>query len=92
MKERVYSLLADYLAAGLDPTRTTIFVHSAIPELNQLLLPFLALVTDSELRRNPTVKAELEATGGRAMSGLVAVCAVGGGHARGAGGGHAVRL
>lgn len=71
MRERVYSLLTDYLAIGLDPARTTIFAHSAIPELNQLLLPFLALVTDSELRRNPTVKAELEATGGRAMSGLL---------------------
>jgi len=71
MRERVYSLLADYLAIGLDPTRTTIFTHSAIPELNQLMLPFLALVTDSELRRNPTVKAELEATGNRPMSGLL---------------------
>lgn len=71
MKERVYSLLTDYLAVGLDPTRTTIFTHSAIPELNQLMLPFLSLVTDSELRRNPTVKAEQEATGGRALSGLL---------------------
>ncbi len=71
MKERVYSLLTDYLAVGLDPARTTIFTHSAIPELNQLMLPFLSLVTDSELRRNPTVKAEQEATGGRALSGLL---------------------
>lgn len=71
MRERVYSLLADYLAAGLDPQRTTIFVHSAIPELNQLMLPFLSLVTDSELRRNPTVKAELEAGGNRPMSALL---------------------
>src|SRR5699024_2225312 len=38
---------------------------------NQLMLPFLSLVTDSELRRNPTVKAEQEATGGRPMSGLM---------------------
>lgn len=71
MRERVYSLLTDYLAVGLDPARTTIFTHSAIPELNQLMLPFLSLVTDSELRRNPTVKAELEDTGGRAMSALL---------------------
>lgn len=71
MKERVLSLLADYLAAGLDPERTVMFTHSSIPALNQLLLPFLSLVTESELHRNPTVKSELEATGGRAMTGLL---------------------
>ena len=69
--ERVLSLLTDYLATGIDPARTTIFAHSQIPALNQLMLPFLSLVTDSELRRNPTVKAEQEATGGRPMSGLM---------------------
>ncbi|QDO88385.1 tryptophan--tRNA ligase [Ornithinimicrobium ciconiae] len=71
IRERVYSVLADYLAAGLDPDNTTIFTHSSVPALNQLMLPFLSLVTDSELRRNPTVKAEFEATGGRPMSGLL---------------------
>ena len=71
LKERVLSLLADYIAAGLDPERTVMFTHSSIPALNQLLLPFLSLVTESELHRNPTVKAELEATGGRAMTGLL---------------------
>ncbi|WP_040160342.1 tryptophan--tRNA ligase [Nigerium massiliense] len=71
LRERVYSLLTDYLAIGIDPARTTIFTHSAIPALNQLMLPFLALVTDSELYRNPTVKAEHEATSGRPMSGLL---------------------
>ena len=71
IRDRVYSLLADYLAAGIDPTKSVIFTHSAVPALNQLLLPFLSLVTDAELRRNPTVKAELEDTGGRPMSGLM---------------------
>ncbi len=71
IRERVGSLVTDYLALGLDPARTTIFTHSAIPALNQLLLPFLSLVTDAELRRNPTVKAEHEATAGRALSGLL---------------------
>lgn len=71
IQERVFSLLTDYLAIGLDPQRTTIFTHSQIPALNQLMLPFLSLVTDSELRRNPTVKAEQDATGGRPMSGLM---------------------
>ena len=69
--DRVRSLVADYLAVGIDPSRATIFPHSAVPALNQLMLPFLSLVTDSELRRNPTVKAELDATDGRPMSGLL---------------------
>ncbi|QPK80602.1 tryptophan--tRNA ligase [Schaalia sp. ZJ405] len=71
IRERVINLVADYIAAGIDPERSTIFNHSAIPALNQLLLPFLSLVTESELHRNPTVKSELEATNGRAMSGLM---------------------
>jgi tryptophanyl-tRNA synthetase len=70
LKDSVDSVLADYLAIGLDPARSTIFTHSSIPALNQLMLPFLALVTDSELRRNPTVKDEL-ANLGRPMSGLM---------------------
>ena len=69
--ERVLGMMADYLAIGLDPSRTIIYTHSMVPALNQLLLPFLSLVTDAELRRNPTVKAELEATGDRPMSGLL---------------------
>ena len=71
VQERVYSLLTDYLAVGLDPSRCTFFAHSAVPALNQLMLPFLALVTEAELHRNPTVKAELAASGRRAMSGLM---------------------
>ena len=69
--DRVQSLVSDYLAVGLEPDRATIFTHSAIPALHQLMLPFLSLVTDAELRRNPTVKAEHDATGGRPMSGLL---------------------
>ncbi|TNC17950.1 tryptophan--tRNA ligase [Georgenia sp. 311] len=71
IEERVLSLVADYLAIGIDPERSTVFSHSAVPALNQLMLPFLSLVTDAELRRNPTVKAEYEASGGRPMSGLL---------------------
>jgi len=58
LRDRVRALVADYLAAGLDPRRTAIFPHSAVPALNQLLLPFLSLVSVAELHRNPTVKAE----------------------------------
>ncbi|CAM2940083.1 tryptophan--tRNA ligase [Actinomyces slackii] len=71
IRERVLSLVCDSLAVGVDPQRSTIFAHSAVPAANQLVLPFLSLVTESELHRNPTVKAELEATDGRAMSGLL---------------------
>lgn len=67
----VGELLLDYLAAGIDPDKATVFAHSAVPALNQLMLPFLSLVTAAELRRNPTVKAEAEATGERSMSGLL---------------------
>lgn len=70
----VHEVLLDYLAAGLDPERSTVFTHSAVPALNQLLLPFLSLVTVAELERNPTVKAEAVAAaerGGRGMSGLL---------------------
>lgn len=66
----VRDIVLDYLAAGLDPHATTIFPHSAVPSLNQLLLPFLSLVTEAELHRNPTVKAETAASG-RALSGLM---------------------
>lgn len=71
LKDRVLGLVTDYLACGVDPEKTTIFTHSAVPALNQLMIPFLALVTESELHRNPTVKAELEDTRGRALSGLL---------------------
>lgn len=70
VKDNALSLLADYLAAGLDPERSTIFAHSAVPQLNQLMLPFLSLVTQVELQRNPTVKDELAASRGP-LSGLL---------------------
>ena len=70
VRDNVQGAVLDYLAAGIDPERTTVFTHSSVPALNQLLLPFLSLVTEAELHRNPTVKSELEASG-RALSGLL---------------------
>jgi tryptophanyl-tRNA synthetase len=67
----VTSQMADYLAVGIDPERATIFAHSQIEALNQLLLPFLSLVSVAEVGRNPTVKEEVAATGGRATSALM---------------------
>jgi tryptophanyl-tRNA synthetase len=65
ISENVKQLTIDYLAAGLDPDngRTFIFPHSHVPELNQLLVPFLTLVSNAELDRNPTVKEEIQASG-----------------------------
>ncbi len=61
----VLELTIDYLACGLDPHKfkTHIFPHSHIPELNQLLVPFLSLVSNSELSKNPTIKEEIQASG-----------------------------
>jgi tryptophanyl-tRNA synthetase len=67
----VLGLVADYLAVGLDPQRSTIFAHSQVAALNQLVLPFLSLVSVADLARNPTVKEEFAATGGAAMSALM---------------------
>ncbi|MDR3450563.1 MAG: tryptophan--tRNA ligase [Alphaproteobacteria bacterium] len=61
--ECTINLAIDYIAAGLDPDGGKVFIypHSCIPEMNQLLLPFLNLVSIAELERNPTVKEEIEA-------------------------------
>jgi tryptophanyl-tRNA synthetase len=67
----VEELVADYLAVGIDPERTTIFAHSQVPELNQLMLPFLSVVSVAELARNPTVKHEQAASGLPVASGLL---------------------
>ncbi|MFG2404861.1 tryptophan--tRNA ligase [Streptomyces brevispora] len=64
-------LLLDYLAVGIDPERSVIFNHSAVPALNQLLLPFLSLVSVAELGRNPTVKDEIAHSRQASVSGLM---------------------
>ena len=71
LPDDVDQLVADYLAVGIDPARTTIFAHSLVPELNQLMLPFLSLVTLPELLRNPTVKDEAATAGMTALNGLM---------------------
>jgi tryptophanyl-tRNA synthetase len=65
ISENIRQLAIDYMSAGIDATdgKTFIFPHSHVPELNQLLLPFLTLVTNAELDRNPTVKEEIIASG-----------------------------
>ncbi|PNV68268.1 tryptophan--tRNA ligase [Enteroscipio rubneri] len=68
--DNVRNMVVDYLACGIDPDKTIVFTHSAVPALNQLMLPFLSLVTEAELQRNPTVKSEMEASG-HALTGLL---------------------
>ena len=67
----VLGLVADNLAAGLDPGRATVFAHSQVSALNQLMLPFLSLLSVAEVGRNPTVREEFSASAGGAMSALL---------------------
>jgi tryptophanyl-tRNA synthetase len=71
LDEYITGLVLDYLAIGVTPDRSVIFAHSAVPALNQLLLPFLSLVSVPELRRNPTVKDEIAHSRQSSVSGLM---------------------
>ncbi|MGW1105154.1 tryptophan--tRNA ligase [Streptomyces sp. NPDC002540] len=71
LTEHMEAMLLDYLAIGIDPARSTVFNHSAVPALNQLMLPFLSLVSVAELNRNPTVKDEIAHSRQPAVSGLM---------------------
>ncbi|MEV8451295.1 tryptophan--tRNA ligase [Streptomyces sp. NPDC052095] len=71
LTENMEGLLLDYLAVGIDPARATVFNHSAVPALNQLMLPFLSLVSVAELNRNPTVKDEIAHSRQSSVSGLM---------------------
>ena len=61
--DNVSEVALDYLACGIDPAKTTIFVQSQIPELAELAMFLLNLVTVSRLERNPTVKEEIRLRG-----------------------------
>jgi tryptophanyl-tRNA synthetase len=71
LPDDVLGQVADYLAAGIDPERATIFAHSQVDAVGQLMVPFLSLVSVAEVARNPTVKAEVAASGGAATSALM---------------------
>ncbi|MBQ7579077.1 MAG: tryptophan--tRNA ligase [Clostridia bacterium] len=60
IKESVKELMLDFLAAGLDPQKTTFYIQSQIPELSELTMYYSNLVTLSRLQRNPTVKTEIK--------------------------------
>ena len=63
VRQNVIEVALDYLAAGLDPTKTTLFIQSQIPELCELSFYFMDLVSVSRLQRNPTVKTEIQMRG-----------------------------
>lgn len=60
VRQNVIEVALDYLAVGLDPNKSTIFIQSQIPELCELSFYFMDLVTVSRLQRNPTVKTEIQ--------------------------------
>ena len=63
VRQNVIEVALDYLAAGLDPQKTTLFIQSQIPELCELSFYFMDLVSVSRLQRNPTVKTEIQMRG-----------------------------
>jgi tryptophanyl-tRNA synthetase len=73
LQDSMADIVLDYLAVGLDiqSDRGLVFRHSQVPELNQLMLPFLSLVSVAEIDRNPTVKSEIETLGAGNVTGLM---------------------
>ena len=60
LKESILEVTKDYLSAGIDPAKTTIFIQSQIPEIAELTIYYSNLVTVSRLQRNPTIKTEIK--------------------------------
>ena len=60
VSKNVLEVALDYLAVGLDPKRSTLFIQSQIPQLAELMMYYMNLVTVARVKRNPTVKSEIE--------------------------------
>lgn len=60
VRNNIIEVALDYLACGIDPDKSTIFIQSMIPELTELTFYYMNLVTVSRVQRNPTVKAEIQ--------------------------------
>lgn len=60
VRSNIIEVALDYLACGIDPAKSTIFVQSSVPELTELSFYYMNLVTLSRLQRNPTVKSEIK--------------------------------
>ncbi len=63
VKDNVMEVALDYLAVGIDPHKTTIFIQSMIPQIAELTIYYLNLVSVNRLKRNPTVKTEIKQKG-----------------------------
>lgn len=63
LKENIFQVACDYLAVGIDPNKSTIFIQSMIPQIAELTVYFMNLVTVARLSRNPTVKTEIKQKG-----------------------------
>lgn len=61
--DNVFQVMLDYLAVGIDPNKTTFFVQSMIPQIAELTILYLNFVTVNRLRRNPTIKTEMQQKG-----------------------------
>ncbi|MFP3765151.1 tryptophan--tRNA ligase [Prevotella intermedia] len=60
IRQNIIEVALDYLSAGLDPTKSTLFIQSQIPEISELTTFFMNLVSVSRVQRNPTVKTEIK--------------------------------
>ena len=60
VRQNIVEVALDYLACGIDPEKTTIFIQSMVPQLTELSFYYMNLVTVSRLQRNPTVKSEIQ--------------------------------
>ena len=60
VRENIVEVALDYMSAGLDPAKSTLFIQSMIPELTELTFYYANLVTTARLERNPTIKSELQ--------------------------------
>lgn len=60
IRQNVLEVALDYLSIGIDPTKTTIFIQTMVPELTELAFYYMNLVTVSRVQRNPTVKTEIK--------------------------------
>lgn len=60
IRQNIIEVALDYLSCGIDPSKTTIFIQSQVPQLTELTFYYMNLVTVSRLQRNPTVKSEIQ--------------------------------
>jgi len=63
IRSNIFEVMLDYLAVGIDPSKSTIFIQSQIPQLFELTFYFLNMVTYNRLKHNPTVKMEMQQKG-----------------------------